>query len=214
MASYIDISIPTDHRTTVYPGDSPPAFYWPGWTHASGDPANVGFFNGGLHHGTHVDAPWHFIRNGKRLHEISLNKWLGPCLVIDCTNAYECISESFLQKVEIPSGIKKVIFKTQNSLVEYWNEPWNPKFVYLHNSAAKWCIEHGIETVGFDYLTIDPPHEVSFPAHHTLLSNDVGILENLRLSHVSPGLYELIAPPINLIGVDGGWTRAILRLDK
>jgi arylformamidase len=64
---YLDISVPTSPRTTVFPGDPPPQFRWPAWTHEKGDPANVGFYSGGLHHGTHVDAPWHFIRGGKRL---------------------------------------------------------------------------------------------------------------------------------------------------
>ena len=57
MGRYIDISVPVSSRMTVYPGDDAPQVIWPGWTRAKGDPANVGSYRGGLHHGTHVDAP-------------------------------------------------------------------------------------------------------------------------------------------------------------
>ena len=66
MARYIDISVPTSPRTTVYPGDPAPRFVWPYWTHEKGNPASVGFYEGGLHHGTHVDAPWHFIPGDRK----------------------------------------------------------------------------------------------------------------------------------------------------
>ena len=65
--------------------------------------------------------------------------------------------------------------------------------------------------VGLDYLTIDPPHEPTFPAHLELLGHETLIIENLNLRHVQAGLYDLLAAPINLVGVDGGWCRALLK---
>ena len=208
---YIDISIPTSARTTVYPGDASPEFLWPGWSHEKGDPANVGFFHGGFHHGTHVDAPWHFVRHAKRLHEIPLERWAGPCWVADLTAEKQCVTAESLDRAGIPAGTKRLLLKTRNGLTEYWHEPWNPNFIYIHADAARWCVSHGVFTVGLDYLTIDPPSEPAFPAHLELLGNDVVIIENLRLKDVAAGGYELVAAPINLQGVDGGWTRALLR---
>ena len=89
-----------------------------------------------------------------------------------------------------------------------------PRFIYIHSSAAEWCVRRGIWTVGLDYLTIDPPSDPTFPAHLTLLGNEMVIIENLRLREVAPGPYELIAAPVNLQGVDGGWCRALLRLES
>jgi arylformamidase len=214
MARYLDISVPTSPGTTVYPGDPAPQFLWPGWTHAKGNPANVGFYQGGLHHGTHVDVPWHFIPQGKRLHEVGLDRWLGPCWVADLTGEAECVTAAALVAAVIPPETKRLLFKTRNSLTDYWREPWNARFIYIHPAAAEWCVRRGIWTVGLDYLTIDSPSNPTFPAHVTLLGNEVMIIENLRLREVAAGPAELIAAPINLQGVDGGWCRALLRLES
>lgn len=211
MSEYLDISIPTSVSTTVFPGDPAPRISWPHWSHEKGDPANVGFFNGGLHHGTHVDAPWHFIPAGKRLHEVPLDYWLGECQVLDLTSEPECISVPALEKASVGSGIRRLLFKTRNSQSDYWHEPWNPGFIYLRKDAADWCVNRGVILVGLDYLTIDPPNEPEFPAHLSLLGAGTVILENINLRNVDPGIYELIAAPVNLSGVDGGWTRALLK---
>ena len=71
-------------------------------------------------------------------------------------------------------------------------------------------MQQGIFTVGLDYLTIDPPHETTFPAHHILLGNNVVLIEYLNLRHVAAGPYELIAAPINITEVDGALCRALL----
>ena len=213
MPRYIDISVPTGPRTTVYPGDPAPQFLWPGWTHEKGDPASVGFYNGGLHHGTHVDAPWHFIAGGKRLHEVPLERWIGPCWAADLTAEAECVTAAALDAAGIPDGTRRLLLKTRNGLVDYWDQPWNPRFIYIHRSAAEWCVRRGVWAVGLDYLTVDPPGEPAFPAHMELLGHEVVIIENLRLREVAQGRYELLAAPINLVGVDGGWCRALLRVE-
>lgn len=212
MPRYLDISVPTSPRTTVFPGDPSPQIRWPGWTHEKGDPANVGFYSGGLHHGTHVDAPWHFIRGAKRLDEVPMDRWLGPCWVADLTSAPECVTAPALDRAGIPVDTKRLLLKTRNGLTDYWHEPWNPRFIYVHHSAAQWCVDRGIWTLGIDYLTLDTPSEPAFPAHVELLRHEVVIIENLCLREVASGAYELIAAPVRLQGVDGGWCRALLRI--
>jgi arylformamidase len=213
MARYIDISIPSSPGTTVFPGDPPPEFFWPGWTHEKGNPANVGFYKGGLHHGTHVDAPWHFIPGARRLHEMPLEHWVGECQVLDLTAEKECVTAESLEKAGVKPGLRRLLFKTRNSSTDYWHEPWNPDFIYIHKSAAAWCTRHKVLVVGMDYLTIDSPTEPTFPSHLELLGHETLIIENLNLRHVPPGIYELLAAPVNLQGVDGGWCRALLRTE-
>lgn len=213
MARYIDISVPTGAATTVFPGDPAPEFHWPGWTHENGDPANVGFYRGGLHHGTHVDAPWHFIPGGKRIDEMALTHWLGPCEVIDLTHLEKCIDSKALEQADLPKDAQRLLFKTRNGQSDYWQQPWNPDFIYIDKSAAQWCTAHGILTVGLDYLTIDPPTEPTFPSHMELLGKETLIIENICLRDVPAGCYELIAAPVKLTGVDGAWCRALLRCE-
>ena len=206
----IDISIPLDAKTTVYPGDPPSAFSWPGWTHEKGGPANVGFFSGGLHHGTHVDAPWHFIRDAKRLDAIPLERWVGVAQGVDLRRQEKCITGDSLAEAGIDPKVKRLLFRTRNGESDYWREPFNPNFVYVEKSGAQWCVDHGIGLIGLDYLTIDPPSEPKFPSHLILLGHEVLILENINLRHVQPGTYTLFAAPIFLRSVDAGWCRAFL----
>jgi arylformamidase len=210
MSRYLDISVPTSPQTTVYPGDPSPKIEWPYWAISKGNPANVGFFNGGLHHGTHVDAPWHFVAGGKRIDEVGLDPFIGPCLVIDAGES-SCITADILEREPAAARAKRLLFKTRNSRTEYWSEPWNSDFVYLRKDAAQWCVDHGIVLVGLDYLTIDPPNEPEFPSHLILLGAGTVILENINLLEVCPGEYELLAAPVKLLGADGAWTRALLR---
>ena len=84
------------------------------------------------------------------------------------------------------------MFNTRNGDSDYWHQPWNPDFIFIAESAAKWCTNHGILTVGLDYLTIDPPSQPTFPAHLELLGKGTLIIENLRLRDVAPGTYELL----------------------
>lgn len=214
MPLYIDISVPTSAATTVFPGDPVPEFHWPGWTHERGDPANVGFYRGGLHHGTHVDAPWHFIPGGRRIDEMPLAHWLGPCEVIDLTHLETCIDAIALEQARLPADARRLLFKTRNGQTDYWHEPWNPGFIFIDRSAAEWCTAHRILTVGLDYLTIDPPTEPGFPAHMELLGKETLIIENICLRDVPAGRYELLAAPIKLVGVDGAWCRALLRTEE
>jgi arylformamidase len=213
MPNYLDISIPTCPSTTVFPGDPAPEFFWPGWTHEKGNPANVGFYRGGLHHGTHVDAPWHFIKGGRRLEEMPLEHWLGPCEVLDLRHLTRCIDAAALEAAKIPAGTRRLLFRTRNGETDYWTRPWNPDFIYIAESAAHWCTAHKILLVGLDYLTIDPPSEPTFPAHLELLGHETLILENICLRQAPSGPSELLAAPVNLVGVDGGWCRALLRTD-
>ncbi len=211
MARYIDISIPTSPATTVFPGDPAPEFFWPGWTHEKGNPANVGFYKGGLHHGTHVDAPWHFIPGGKKLDAIPVEIWLGACEVVDLRDLTRCVDAAALDAARIPEGTTRLLLKTRNGDVDYWTRPWNPEFIYIAQSAARWCTTRGVRLVGLDYLTIDPPTEPTFPAHLELLGRETVILENICLREVPAGAYELLAAPVKVAGVDGGWCRALLR---
>ena len=214
MAHYIDISVPTSSTTTVFPGDPPSEVHWPHWSREKGDPANVGFFHGGLHHGTHVDAPWHFIPGAKRLDEVPLDRWLGACWVVDCTKEPQCVSAQTLEQAGIPPEAKRLLFKTRNSQCDYWQEPWNPDFIYIDRSAAQWCVSQGVLTVGHDYLTVDSPAETEFPTHTTLLGNDIVLIENLMLRNVDAGWHELLAAPIKLPGADAAWCRALLRTEE
>jgi arylformamidase len=201
---YIDISIPLGDGSLTYPGDPSPAIRFmaeDGWT--------VGRYQGGLHAGTHLDAPWHLIPGGKRLHEMDLSCFVGPCLVADFRHLTRAAQAEDLEGLAMAESIERLLIKTGNSGREYWREPWDGRAIGIGVTAAQWCASRRLRLVGIDYLSVEPVGESA--VHRELLGHEIAILEGLRLGHVEAGEYELIAAPVNLTGTDGAWCRALLR---
>lgn len=163
--------------------------------------------------GTHVDAPSHFLRDGKTIDEISLDRLVGTCMVLDMTEVEEKITRADL--AEFDSQILEgdiLLLKTMNSATPATGT-FTPHFVYLEHSGAQYLKEKGIKAVGIDYLGI----EHSQPGHLThkeCMHNDVVIIEGLRLNHVEPGEYFFCCLPLYTIGLDGAPARAVLIKDK
>jgi arylformamidase len=205
----IDISLPLDSRTPIYPGDPPLIIE----SVATLDDApfclsRVAF---GCHTGTHVDAPAHFVRGGARLIEIPLERYCGIATLLVLPEADE-ITAAMLQTAW-PEGrrVERVLLKTPNS--DRWDTPDAGRvFQALALDAAQWLVAQGVRLVGIDSLSIEKDIDKSFAVHHMLLGNDVLILEGLDLRAATAGEYELICLPIKLDVPDGGPVRAVLRL--
>lgn len=178
----------------------------------------------GTHTGTHVDAPAHFLQNGKTLDQMDLSQLIGKCQVVDMMHITEKITAQDLDQVEF-EGCKIVLFKTRNSS---WlsTDKFDPDFVYLDASGAQFLAKMNLAqknlaqknlaqinlgVVGIDSLGIErgqPEHDT----HQVLFKKDILIIEGLRLINVDPGIYNLICLPINIIGADGALARAILTI--
>lgn len=208
MADYIDISTPLCKDTIIYPGDPVPEYSFI-CTLDGGGVANVGQMKHGLHHGTHVDVPFHFDNHGKNFTCYDLDRWVGRALVVDATQEEKCISAETLKDVPL-EDYKKILFKTKNSLVYYNYDHFYPEFIYLEKSACEMLVKAGVETVGLDYITVDPFGCEGMPAHNTLLGNGVCIIECINLKDVEPGEYQLYCLPLMLRDTDGANARAIL----
>ena len=161
----------------------------------------------GVHTGTHVDAPAHFVENGKTIDQINLNQLIGKCQVFDLTHVQDHITASDLEQLDF-ANCERALFKTKNSL-ESDIGLFNLNFIYLDQSAAQYLAAQKILVVGVDGLGIErnqPGHET----HKILFEHDIVIIEGLRLGHVAPGCYELICLPLALVGTDGAPARVIL----
>lgn len=164
------------------------------------------------HTGTHVDAPRHFVHEGKALDEIALDRWVGPALVVDCTSLHRDITGEDLDGLDIPAGTTRLIFKTRNS--ELWEaQPQTFVFNYiaLAPSGAQWVVNRQIRLVGIDYLSIGSVDDDGVECHLMLLRNEVLIVEGLNLSQVQAGPYELLCFPLSIAGSDGAPARVALR---
>lgn len=162
------------------------------------------------HFGTHLDAPLHFVENGKSVDQLDLDKLMGEVFVAEIRNVRSITSDA-LERAGIPNNCKRLLLKTDNQ--EYWKKgisEFQEDFCSIDSSGAQWVVKKGIELIGIDYLSIQRYHDS--PLTHTiLLENEVIILETLNLEQVKPGKYELICLPIKLQGLEGAPVRALLK---
>jgi arylformamidase len=207
MMEIIDISVPVRPGMIVYEGD-PDVHMERVKTIAGGSSANVSRLDFGVHTGTHIDAPVHFIDGAAGAETLPLNALIGPVEVVDATAVAEHIDRTALERLSIPGGAQRVIFKTNNSRL-WEREAFSGDFIGLLGDAAEALVEQGVRLVGIDYLSIGPKGN-GVTTHVALLRAGVVILEGLDLRRVEPGSYQLICLPLLLAGSDGAPCRAVL----
>jgi len=195
-----DVTVPISEATPIYRGD-PGVEVGYFKSISNGATANVSQIAFGVHTGTHVDAPNHFIDGAKRVHELDPQKLVGLCRVVEIPADVTAIEPEHVGDI---SGMKRVIFKTRNS--SFWSEPergFRTDFTYATPATAKLLVDNDVVLVGIDYLSIEKSGSPGHPVHVTLLENEVVILEGLDLREVSAGDYELICMPLKYIGGGG-----------
>jgi arylformamidase len=201
-----DISLAVRSGMVRWPGD-PDATISSFHSMSRGDAANVSKIDMGSHTGTHMDAPFHFIRNGKTIDQMPLDATIGPARVIEIQDPLS-ITEKELSKYRIRRG-ERILFKTKNSSL-WKDEAFVEEFIYLSAGAAQFLAQRRIRMFGVDYLSVGGYREDGDLVHRTLLKSGIWIVEGLNLSGIAAGDYELICLPIKLWQGDGAPARAVL----
>lgn len=159
-----------------------------------------------LHSGSHVDAPYHILQDGKTIEKISMDKFIGRAVVLDFTKVKDSITENHLKNSK--GKIQKdgiVLLKTMNKS----EKRFNPNFAYLEKSGAEYLASKKIKAVGIDSLGIErsqPNHET----HKILLKMGIPIFEGLDLSKVKEGRYFFHGLPLKIKNGDASPVRAVL----
>ena len=209
MTRIYDISLTVTPQLPVWPGD-PPVELERVAKMEDGSDANVSRMNMGVHTGTHVDAPYHFIADGYAVEDLPLNVLVGAAEVIQIPENEDHITADVLRRANLQPGVERVLFKTRNNRI--WTEQraeFQKDFIAISPDAAEWLVEHGVRLVGIDYLSV-APFDDPVPTHRILLGGRVVALEGLNLSQVAAGSYTLYCLPMKLGGSDGAPARAIL----
>jgi arylformamidase len=205
---WLDISVPVRNGMVHWPGD--PAFHIERATdQEKGDVATVSRMTLGVHTGTHMDAPLHFIRGARSIDQIPLDATVGPARVLPIHDT-KWITRAELLPHSISPG-ERILFRTTNSTRCWTTDAFQEDFVFISQDAARYLAECRIRSVGVDYLSVGGFHEDGPETHHALLAAGIWIIEGLNLSQVEPGDYELVCLPLKLIGSEGAPARAILR---
>jgi arylformamidase len=204
-----DISLALSPSLPPWPGD-PPLEMELIESMEQGAHANVSRISTSVHIGTHVDAPHHFLNDGRTVDQIPLDVLTGPCYVAQLPDDMDSITEEVLEGIPLAEGTTRLLFGTRNSHLWARNETiFQKDFVAITEDGAEWLVAHGIKLVGVDYLSVAPFGD-SVPTHTVLLKAGVVIVEGLNLSAVLRGFYQLYCLPLKLAGAEGAPARAIL----
>lgn len=204
----IDISLPLSEQTPHWPTDTPIRL-WRTSSIADGAHSNDTHMETSLHAGTHYDAPLHFLDGGKSIEKLDLSVYIGPAYVVYVPKVKRITAQD-LEKIRLPKGTTRILFKTKNS--KHWSSVhpgFTKEYVGLTADAAEWVVKNSIKLVGIDYLSVASFDEI-VSVHQILLSKGIAILEGLNLRKVKEGKYELIALPLLIPGSEAALARAIL----
>ncbi len=207
-----DISLPISNELPCWPDD--PAIELTRLSDtAKGDVATVSHLSSTVHIGTHVDAPAHFVPGGAGVDQLDLNVLIGLCHVVHMPDT-DVIDSALLDQLSIPAGTTRLLLRTRNSdLWERGESRFQEDYVAVDHSGAAWLVEHGIQLVGVDYLSVAPFTD-TFRTHDILLREEVILLEGINLSGVEPGDYHLVCLPLKVRNADGAPARAVLIGDE
>ena len=164
---------------------------------AEGSLYNLTAFRMCAHNGTHVDAPSHFIADGKNIDEVSLKNFVGPAYVAE--HEGELTGDDAIAVLERAreadsKAVKRILLKGK---------------VVVSEEAAAVFAEAGILLYGNESQTVGP-EDAPMAVHQKMLGAEIVLLEGIRLTEVPEGVYFLNAAPINLGGTEGAPCRAIL----
>lgn len=173
-----------------------------------GDRNNVSYINTGSHVGTHMDAPLHFLKNGKSLDKAPLDVLIGPSRIIEIKNK-GLITKEELKNNKIKRG-ERLIFKTKSSSSRWINNKFKTEFVHFSEDAAEYISSFNPKLIGIDYLSVGSFKDGS-KVHNTLLGKGIWILEGLNLYKIKPGKYDLICLPMKILNSDGAPARVAIK---
>ncbi len=204
-----DVSLTISPEMPVWPGDPAVQLTQVAFID-QGANANVSHISLGVHTGTHLDAPHHFLNDNRTIESLPLDVLTGPCFVFQFPDDVDAITAGVLERTSWPAGITRVLFGTRNSKIWARSEKaFQTDFVAITEDGARWLVEKGVRLVGVDYLSV-APYKQSRPTHEILLGAGVIPVEGLDLSRVPRGFYDLYCLPLKIAGSDGAPARAIL----
>lgn len=209
----IDLSVPLEEATPVFPNHPP--FDHEDIVSYEEAGAVVKYFSMSAHQGTHIDAPSHFIEDGKTIDELSLELFVGPAYVVDLRHKQgdPITADVLADTVPDLDETTRVILITGDMDAYFYDEDFFEKAAHITVDGAEWLVDNGVSVVGNDFLTEAVPGDPDRPVHHTLLGAEIPVVEYLynTESLVDHDLVEFISLPLYIPGFEAAPTRAIAR---
>lgn len=201
-----DISITLSPGTPEWPGDTP---FSCGWTStlSSGSAVNLSSITGSPHVGTHADAPLHVRDGWPGSHELPLEAFFGPALLIDVGEAKGEIGFDVIEPLLTNGNPERLILKTGCTIAGgEFPEDWPT----LSESCARSLLGLGLKLLCVDAPSVDQRDSKSLAVHKMLFSGNAFIIENLDLRRIPVGEYDVMAFPVKMMSLDAAPVRAVL----
>ena len=201
----VDLSVPLDAGTAVYPGD-PPVRVAPAAT-IDRDGYNLLTVHLGSQSGTHCDAPYHFRADGARIDELDLRLFAGPGVLVDVRGRHSIGVADLGSLAGVGPGTLVVLHTGWSA---HYGTPRYDDHPFLAADACRALLDRGVRTIGLDTPNIDAPADATFPCHHLIAAAGGVIVENLtNLAAVDFPDPVLSVLPLRLTGADGAPVRAV-----
>jgi len=208
----LDLTLTISNRIPTFPGSPQPNFI--PWEKIKDDGYNLELLFLSSHTGTHLDAPYHFLEKGAKIHEISLKKLVSNAVLIKSRKkSNESVTKTDIQKFEKKHGkiasFSSVIFYTG------WQRNLQKKYYFTKNpglsvSAAKYLASKKVSLVGIDSPSIDLGTDSKFSVHQIFAKKGILIVENLaNLEKIKSSKFHLVVLPLKLKNATGSPVRAI-----
>lgn len=208
----LDLTLTISKMLPMFPGSPKPQFI--SWSTINNDGYNLELLFLSSHSGTHMDVPFHFIKNGKKIHEIPANRFVNDAILIKLRKKEnQAISKNDIRKFEKKHG--KISKNSTIIFLTGWQKKLQSKYYFKKNpglaiSAAKYLALKKINLVGIDSPSIDLGANAKFSAHKILSKNNILIVENLtNLEKIHKNHFKLVVLPLKLKDATGSPVRAI-----
>ena len=212
----IDLTLTISEEIPTFPGSPQPNFI--NWETLEKDGYNLELLFLSSHTGTHIDAPYHFLKKGQKIHQIVTRRLVTEAILIKIRKgANQSITKTDIQKFEKKYGKiddgSTVIFHTG------WQKNLKKESYFLKNpglavSAARYLASKKINLVGIDSPSIDLGKDSKFSVHHILAKSGILIVENLaNLEKINSEMFHLIVAPLKLKNATGSPVRAMALTD-
>lgn len=203
----IDISVTLAPHTPEWPGDTPFSCGW-NWRMADGASVNLSAITTSPHVGTHADAPLHVRDDAAASDQLPLRAFIGAAVVLDVSGRSGELDREALGAAGLGRTPTRLLLKTQRSIASgAFPEAWPA----LTDACAAALTAEGLLLLGVDCPSVDLRDSKALLVHHALFNGGAYILENLDLSLVTAGPYDLMAAPVKYGGLDAAPVRAVLR---
>lgn len=208
----LDLTLTISTSIPTFPDSPKPQFIL--WSTLKDDKYNLELLFLSSHTGTHLDAPYHFVKNGIKIHQIPLDRLVGNGILIKIRKGKnQSITKNDLILFERKHGnIPKnssIFFYTE------WQKNLNSNYYFINNpglseSAATYLVSKKINLVGIDSPSIDLGQDKIFKVHKILAKNNILIVENLsNLNKISSKQFDFVILPLKLKDATGSPVRAI-----